>query len=213
MSPLVLDLILAAVVLLVAVIFAKRGFYKILMPLLVFVAAVVVAGFLSNSLKAPVTDAVFPKVESKVVAALEQTDLKAPNPEALFDNAVALLPEGLQPLAQRLEESLTQFLTVDVDPEAAVLDMARALTEAVVRIVLWLILFLAALLVFSLLKKVVGLVFKLPIISWLDHAGGFVLGLGFILFALYALGWILTVFGITYLHELGEGTRLFSRFF
>ena len=131
----------------------------------------------------------------------------------MFDEAILLLPEGLQPLAKRLEESLTDFLTVEIEPESAVLTMAYTVTEAVVRILLWVLLFLVGLVLFSLLKKVLGFVFKLPVISWIDHLGGAVLGLAFSLFSLYAAGWILSALGITTLHKLGEGTQLFSRFF
>ena len=212
-SPLVLDLILVIIIMSTTIICGKRGFYKILMPLIVFVAAVVCAGFLSNTFKAPVTDVVFPKVETKVVQALEKAEFKTASPDEFLQGAIAVLPEGLQPMAQRLEESLLEIFVPTIDPEAAVLTAARSLTEAVVRIVLWVVLFLVGLVVFSLLKKLLGLIFKLPVISWLNHLGGAILGLGFSIFALYALGWILAAFGVTTLHTLGEGTYLFSLFF
>ena len=72
------------------------------------------------------------------------------------------------------------------------------------------VLFMASL---TTIKNVTGLAFKLPVIGWIDKLGGALLGAIQNGIVLFIIGWGLRVFGFMTLHELGEGSILFSRFF
>lgn len=63
------------------------------------------------------------------------------------------------------------------------------------------------------IKNVTGFAFKLPVIGWVDKIGGAAIGAVEYGLILFVVGWILRVFGFMTLHDLGEGTLLFSRFF
>ena len=72
------------------------------------------------------------------------------------------------------------------------------------------VLFIASL---TTIKNVTGFAFKLPVIGWVDKLGGAAIGAIEYGLILFVIGWVLRVFGFMTLHQLGEGSLLFSRFF
>lgn len=72
------------------------------------------------------------------------------------------------------------------------------------------VLFIASL---TTIKNVTGLAFKLPVIGWVDKLGGAVIGAIQYGIILFLIGWLLRMFGFMTLHELGQGSILFSKFF
>ncbi|MBR5598139.1 MAG: CvpA family protein [Lachnospiraceae bacterium] len=72
------------------------------------------------------------------------------------------------------------------------------------------VLFIASL---TTIKNVTGLAFKLPVIGWVDKLGGAAIGAAQYGIVLFAIGWFLKMFGFMTLHELGQGSILFSKFF
>lgn len=87
------------------------------------------------------------------------------------------------------------------------------LTALFVHGILWCVfsvLFIASL---TTIKNVTGLAFKLPVIGWVDKLGGAALGAIQYGIVLFAIGWLLRMFGFMTLHELGAGSILFSKFF
>lgn len=87
------------------------------------------------------------------------------------------------------------------------------LTAMFVHGVLWCVfsvLFIASL---TTIKNVTGLAFKLPVIGWADKLGGAALGAIQYGIILFVVGWVLRMFGFMTLHELGQGSILFSKFF
>ena len=67
--------------------------------------------------------------------------------------------------------------------------------------------------IFRYKKEKSGEKIKLPVIGWVDKLGDTVLGAAQYGIVLFAIGWVLRMFGFMTLHELGQGSILFSRFF
>lgn len=96
---------------------------------------------------------------------------------------------------------------------SVVFPVTYRLTALFVHGVLWCVfsvLFIASL---TTIKNVTGLAFKLPVIGWVDKLGGAALGAIQYGIILFVVGWLLRMFGFMTLHELGQGSILFSKFF
>lgn len=96
---------------------------------------------------------------------------------------------------------------------SVVFPVTYRLTALFVHGVLWCVfsvLFIASL---TTIKNVTGLAFKLPVIGWVDKLGGAALGAIQYGIVLFVIGWVLRMFGFMTLHELGQGSILFSKFF
>ena len=96
---------------------------------------------------------------------------------------------------------------------SVVFPVTYRLTAMVVHGFLWCVfsvLFIACL---TTIKNVTGLVFKLPVIGWVDKIGGAALGAIEYGIVLFVIGWLLRMFGFMTLHDLGQGSLIFSRFF
>ena len=96
---------------------------------------------------------------------------------------------------------------------SVVFPVTYRLTALFVHGVLWCVfsvLFIASL---TTIKNVTGLAFKLPVIGWVDKLGGAALGAIQYGIVLFVIGWLLRMFGFMTLHELGQGSILFSKFF
>ena len=120
LAPWILDALVGTVLLACACVKGVKGLYKSLMPLAIIGAAAVSALLLSATLTGPVTDLVYPTVETHVISAvhldkipeetLEELASYAAAPEKLVEQAVELLPEELLPLLSRLGVDVRQFL-------------------------------------------------------------------------------------------------------
>ena len=96
---------------------------------------------------------------------------------------------------------------------SVVFPVTYRLTALFVHGILWCVfsvLFIASL---TTIKNVTGLAFKLPVIGWVDKLGGAALGAIQYGIVLFVIGWLLRMFGFMTLHELGQGSILFSKFF
>jgi hypothetical protein len=96
---------------------------------------------------------------------------------------------------------------------SAIFSLMYRLVSIGIHYFLWCLFCVLFLVVFTIIKDTFGLAFKLPVIGWVDKAGGAILGVVIGCAVLYVIGWILKFFGWTVLHDLGEGTKIFSLFF
>lgn len=86
--------------------------------------------------------------------------------------------------------------------------LARRLTETAVHYILWIILAIVFMLIFTVLKNAMNLVFELPVIGWVDKLGGALVGIAECALGVLVVCWLLRLFGVTALQELAEGTKL-----
>ena len=95
---------------------------------------------------------------------------------------------------------------------AGLLDQAYAATTSVVHWVLIGVLAAVGLIVFNLLKRLVGLITHLPIISFFNALGGIVIGAaGFTVF-IFIASRLLRRFGVSFLDDVSQGSYVLSWF-
>ena len=141
----------------------------------------------------------------------------------LKDEQIKKLEEAgvqLQVTGVEIKEAADTILSttkIAMNAEAAlfsvVFPVTYRLTALFVHGVLWCVfsvLFMASL---TTIKNVTGLAFKLPVIGWVDKVGGAAIGAIQYGIVLFVIGWVLRAFGFMTLHELGQGSILFSKFF
>jgi uncharacterized membrane protein required for colicin V production len=270
LSPWILDAMIGAILLACACVKGAKGLYKSLMPLAITITAAVCALLLSATLTGPVTDMVYPMVETHVISAihldkipeetLEEFASYAAAPEKLVEQVTEMLPKGMLSTLSRLGVDVQEFLkenweiaknseTVQeyISPEqmeklrdlgvefksaagevldstgaaldveavlfSTVFSLTRRLTSIAVHFLLWCIFCTLFLAVFTIIVNTLGLTFKLPVIGWVDKLGGAVLGVVECGVGMFILGWLLSFIGFTALHDMGEGTIIFSLFF
>lgn len=141
----------------------------------------------------------------------------------LKDEQIKKLEEAgvqLQVTGVEIKEAADTILSttkIAMNAEAAlfsiVFPVTYRLTALFVHGILWCVfsvLFMASL---TTIKNVTGLAFKLPVIGWVDKVGGAAIGAIQYGIVLFVIGWVLRAFGFMTLHELGQGSILFSKFF
>ena len=184
-TPLVIDLAIAAVILLVACLKAKRGLYQSVMSVVVVILAIAIGFVGSKLLLEPVTDYVWsqygPKVEQRfndeVDAALNGEDGLAASFQKSWNRVVKSFDmEQLDSLL--IAESETDYTDSELVDSLRTFTLlkTRLLVEKVCHIGLFGVLTAIALLLLTLLKNLVGNIADWKVIGWVNKAGGFALG-------------------------------------
>ena len=116
-----MDMLVGAILLAAAWLGGRRGLYRSLMPLIVTIASVVCAIFVSAALTEPVTDLVYPVVEDMILPVIHLENLPTEELEsmvtlaedvtALSEKLKTLLPEEMLPMIAGLGVDLKEFLT------------------------------------------------------------------------------------------------------
>ena len=119
-SAWLLDAMVGAIILACACVRGTKGIYKSLMPLAAIAAAAICATFSSAVLTEPVTEALYPVVEEKLLpalhldeipkAALERFSYRVTEPEQLHEMADEIISEDTQKILVMLKVDLKQFL-------------------------------------------------------------------------------------------------------
>lgn len=194
-NPMVIDLILAAVLVLFIWLGAKKGFILTLCSLVAVLVALVGANLIADALAPKVADAIQPKLEQSIQESLEEKALEVSAQDSLgVADALAALREkgGLYEWAAGgLEDilSATPDASESIAHQAAA--AASALAEQVARSVLFAVAFLLVLVAWFFLSHGLDLVSRLPVINSLNHTLGAVLGAVKGLLILYIVAWVL----------------------
>ena len=193
-NALVIDLILAAVLIAGAVVGAARGLFKSLAGLVLVLAALLGASFLTNLLTPPITDAIAPKVEDSMVEHFEASLKSVENAlrageaeseersllESLQRNGLseetirailAPLTAGALNLAEQGEAKAVEAY------RSAIHGPVRQMVSGIVRAVVMLVSYPVLLFALRVFVKVFDRLFDLPVLSTLNKAGGAVFGL------------------------------------
>lgn len=219
-NALTVDLVLAGILLLGFILGARRGFVRGVMGLVSVILALVGAALLSAQLTEPVTDYVFPRVQERAVAYLEER--AAPRPASASDTADALsddLSEAVGGLLDTLRRFGVSDETIDGVVESvgqsavgAAERAAYALVESVVHAALYLALFLLLLLACRLLTLALNELCALPLLWQVNLLGGGALSLIKLVLLLFLLVALAPRFGVTWFTDHAEGTRLLAWF-
>ena len=183
-NALIIDLVLAAVLAVFALLGARKGLIRSLMALVSVVVALIGATLLTAMFVEPVTDLVYPRVEEKVLAQFERdipSDALAAEDGDL--SAGGLLPDELSDLLGEALDTLKRFGVSDdaIDgvtksvTDSAVSAAERAaylLVKTIVQAALFLAFFLALMLLLRLLTHGLDRLFSLPVLAQLNGLGG-----------------------------------------
>ena len=185
-SPLVIDLIIAVIILLVACLKAKAGLYQSVMSIVVIILAVAIGLVGAKLLEKPVSDYAWSKYSVTV--------------EEKFDAEVEAALSGERSLSKVFQDSWNRLIqsfgveqldglmikdTDDVDYQdnemvaklkILALSKSKLLCDKVCHLALFGIITAIALLVLTIIKNLLGKVADFSIIGWVNHGGGFVLG-------------------------------------
>lgn len=213
-NPIVIDLILAAVLVLFIWLGAKKGFILTLCSLVAVIVALVGANLIADALTPPVTHILQPKLEAIIQESLEEKALEVSAEDSLgVAEVLAALREkgGLYEwAADGLEGALKSAPDVSesIAHQAAV--AASALAGQMARGIIFSVAFLLVLVAWFFLSHALDLVSKLPVINSLNHTLGGVIGAVKGLLILYIAAWVLCSLTGTVSMETAEETYLLS---
>lgn len=149
-------------------------------------------------------------LETEVYGYLTEDQIKK-----LEETGVELKVKGLE--LKDAADTILSTTKMAVNAEAIlfsiVFPVTYRLTAMAVHGFLWCVFSVLFMVCLTAIKNVTGLVFKLPVIGWVDKLGGAAIGAIEYGIILFIFGWLLRMFGFMTLHELGQGSIIFSKFF
>lgn len=189
---LVIDLLLLAIIIVSAAVGVRRGFVRTIMGFVTFLASLLgawyftrpVSDWLSETFLAErITDPVAQIIRQLFVPSLDQSEAV---PKLFSD-----MPDTLSSLLSRFGAAPAEAQTAASGSADAAQAIAAFLAQPAVRAIsdalAFLLLFFGITLALSIITAVLNMIFKLPVLSALNRAGGLLLGL--IIGALYA--WVI----------------------
>lgn len=224
-NGLIIDAVFALVLILGAVLGAKRGLFRSLMGLVTVVLALIGATLLADALTQPVTDALMPRAEKSVQEWFdtekrqdETLPVEAAEEEAAGDGGA----ETVDDTPLDVTGLLKRLLRFDLDgavrdslrrsAQDAALAAVRSLLASVVRTILFVMGFLALMLVLRLLTRGLDKVFDLPVLHTLNSLGGGALGLIESALLLFLICDFAPKLGVTIFDDYESGTYLLTFF-
>ena len=231
-NTIVIDLVLAAVLVVFALRGARKGLIRSLMELVSVVLALAGAAVLTAMLVEPVTDLVFPRVEEKVISQFEQSVTNgAEAPETGVETQLpadsaesgGLLPESVSGLLNAAAEKLKRFGvsddaiggvadSVNESLRSAAEQAAYLLVKTIVQAVVFLLSFLALMLLLRLLTRALDELCALPVLLQINMLGGAAFSLVEGALLLFLIIFLAPRFGVTWFMNHEEGTHLLAWF-
>ena len=209
-TPVIIDIVVAAVLLGFAVYGGKRGLFRALSGLLAVVVALVGAGIIAATFTTPVTKVVTPliagHIEEKVenAMAVQSAGSGVQMPEADTED-----PSAIQDLLAilGLEDEVRSRLAEEVQEKVrdTGASIAAAVVESMARSLIYGTLYILSFAVLLLLMKVLigamDLVLKLPLLRGLNTLGGAAVGLVEGALLLFLAVWVLRRLGVSFESE------------
>ena len=209
-TPVIIDIVVAAVLLGFAVYGGKRGLFRALSGLLAVVVALVGAGIIAATFTTPVTKIVTPliagHIEEKVenAMAVQSADSGVQMPEADTED-----PSAIQDLLAilGLDDEVRSRLAEEVQEKVrdTGASIAAAVVESMARSLIYGTLYILSFAVLLLLMKVLigamDLVLKLPLLRGLNTLGGAAVGLVEGALLLFLAVWVLRRLGVSFESE------------
>ena len=209
-TPVIIDIVVAAVLLGFAVYGGKRGLFRALSGLLAVVVALVGAGIIAATFTTPVTKVVTPliagHIEEKVenAMAVQSAGSGVQMPEADTED-----PSAIQDLLAilGLDDEVRRRLAEEVQEKVrdTGASIAAAVVESMARSFIYGTLYILSFAVLLLLMKVLigamDLVLKLPLLRGLNTLGGAAVGLVEGALLLFLAVWVLRRLGVSFESE------------
>ncbi len=204
-TPVIIDIVVAAILLGSAAFGAKRGLLRTLAGFVIVVVALIGAGMIAATFSGPAAKLAAPviekQIESKVDDALAAETGKVQMPEAdleggfQIEDLLELLGLDREVRTSLAEQARETVRDTGVSIAAAVVE---SIAQSMIYGVLYLVSFLALLLLLRVLLRAMDLVFKLPGLHGLNALGGALLGLTEGALLLFLSVWLLRKLGVSF---------------
>ena len=218
-TPVIIDMIAAAVLIAAAAWGAHRGLFRALAGLAVVIVALVGAAVIANALAAPAARLVTPlirdHIETRVDEAMAQQSQEVQMPEEDVDEGFAIADLlALMGLDEDVRDSLVRQTEEKIQDTG--ISLAMAVVESVAESILYAALFLISFVVLTILLKLLiramDLVLQLPGLHLVNSLGGGLIGLAEGALALFLAIWVLRRFGVSFETDTVSATHIL-RFF
>ena len=204
----------AAVVLfslLFAMLGTRKGLYETFRPVIVVVLAVSCAIFLTAIVTPIATEAVWPKVEAAVSDEIQNAIDNMDGSEAIFSENVNSVLITLK-LDDKVDEIIREKATNAVGSvQGDVMDAIKAGLSKVIHSIAFVIILLAAMLVFTLVSHAIKIAEGAPVIKQINWLGGFAVGFLEALVILYIAVKFCAWKEIPFFEDHAAGTYLLSK--
>jgi len=226
MAPLVIDIAIAAIILLVACLRAKAGIYHCVMSVVVIIVALAI-GIVGSKLLTPIVkDAVWngfykqeieEKFDLQVQKALQGTTTFTESFKDSWNNFIDSFDIFKSEKLESLDSFKIEKDDIDYSDSQLVLKF-RALTlvkaeltlEKLIHLGLFGVISAVFLLLLTMLKNLLEKVANFSAVGWVNHGLGFVLGLVEIIVILIVIVRGAELLGINFFRNISEGTVLLS---
>ena len=218
-TPVIIDMIAAAVLIAAAAWGAHRGLFRALAGLAVVIVAMVGAAVIANALAAPAARLVTPlireSIETRVDEAMAQQSQEVQMPEEDVDEGFAIEDLlALMGLDEDVRNSLASQTQEKIQDTGVSLAMAvvESLAQSILYAALFLISFVGLTILLKLLIRAMDLVLQLPGLHLVNSLGGGLIGLAEGALALFLAIWVLRRFGVSFETDTVSATHIL-RFF
>ena len=218
-TPVIIDMIAAAVLIAAAAWGAHRGLFRALAGLAVVIVALVGAAVIANALAAPAARLVTPLIresnETKVDEAMAQQSQKVQMPEEDVDEGFAIEDLlALMGLDEDVRNSLASQTQEKIQDTGVSLAMAvvESLAQSILYAALFLVSFVGLTILLKLLIRAMDLVLQLPGLHLVNSLGGAVLGLIEGALVLFLAIWVLRRFGVSFETDTVSATHILKFF-
>lgn len=218
-TPVIIDIIAAAILIAAAAWGAHRGLFRSLAGLAVVIVALVGAAVIANALAEPAAHLITPliqdHIETKVDAAMAQQSQEVQMPEADVDEEFEIADLlALMGLDEDVRDSLVRQTEEKIQDAGVSLAMAvvESVAQSILYAALFLISFVGLTIGLKLLIRALDLVLRLPGLHLVNSLGGGLIGLVEGALALFLAIWVLRRFGVSFETDTVSATHIL-RFF
>ena len=218
-TPVIIDVIAAAVLIAAAAWGAHRGLFRSLAGLAVVIVALVGAAIIANTLAAPAARLVTPlireHIETKVDEAMAQQSQEVQMPEEDVDEGFEIADLlALMGLDEDVRDSLVQQTEEKIQDTGISLAMAvvESLAQSILYAALFLVSFVGLTILLKLLIRAMDLVLQLPGLHLVNSLGGAVIGLIEGALVLFLAIWVLRRFGVSFETDTVSATHILKFF-
>ena len=218
-TPVIIDMIAAAVLIAAAAWGAHRGLFRALAGLAVVIVALVGAAVIANALAAPAARLVTPlirdHIETRVDEAMAQQSQEVQMPEEDVDEGFAIADLlALMGLDEDVRDSLVRQTEEKIQDTGISLAMAvvESVAQSILYAALFLISFVGLTILLKLLIRAMDLVLQLPGLHLVNSLGGGLIGLAEGALALFLAIWVLRRFGVSFETDTVSATHILKFF-
>lgn len=183
-----LDLIVVAIIVLFAILSAKRGFVKTIVEFVGFFLALYVSfaasgaiaeSLYNNKLEPYIVNAATEKITGTAGSAVDSTiDSVWEELPAIVKNSATFFGVDSDTVSSTINQQLSDSSNVEEIAKTMAQEVLKPVVVPIIKTFLGMILFIILLILVKIVARVINRVFKLPLVGGLNHFLGAILGMG-----------------------------------